>query len=155
MNDENIFQQFNEIKENIDSLKSQLSSYEGKIKILEKNVKKRIKNLNKELSKATKKNNQKTKPLSGFATPSKVSKELCYFMNTNEGTEMARTDVTRAIVSYIKEHNLENNQNKKIILPDEKLKQLLGITDADTETITYFNIQKFMNKHFISSELEL
>jgi len=76
-------------------------------------------------------------------------------MNTNEGTEMARTDVTRAIVSYIKEHNLENNQNKKIILPDEKLKQLLGITDADTETITYFNIQKFMNKHFISSELEL
>jgi len=41
MNDENIFQQFNEIKENIDSLKSQLTSYEGKIKILEKNVKKK------------------------------------------------------------------------------------------------------------------
>lgn len=151
--EDDIFQQFNEMKENISLIKSQLNLYEGKMKILEKNIKKKIKNLNKELIKSTHKNNTKIKILSGFAIPRKVSNELCYFMNKNEGTEMARTDVTRSIVCYIKENNLENHQNKKFILPDEKLKKLLGNTDEDT--ITYFNIQKFMNKHFISSELNL
>ena len=34
----------------------------------------------------------------------------------------------------------------KIIRPDESLKKLLGIEDG--EEVTYFNLQKYMNKHF-------
>ena len=42
---------------------------------------------------------------------------------------------------------LENTENSKIIAPDDKLKTLLGIEEG--QELTYFTIQKFMNKHFI------
>jgi chromatin remodeling complex protein RSC6 len=69
-------------------------------------------------------------------------------MNKQEGTQIARTDVTKALISYIKANNLQNKDNKKIILPDQKLQFLLGIKQE--EQLTYFNLQKYMNKHFIS-----
>ena len=86
---------------------------------------------------------------SGFAKPTKVTKELCEFMNKTEGSEIARTEVTRALVAYIKEHKLENETNSKIISPDNTLKNLLGLDDNDE--LTYFNIQKYMNKHFVKN----
>ena len=86
---------------------------------------------------------------SGFATPSKVTKELCEFMNKEDGTEIARTEVTKALVAYIKSHKLENTTNSQIITPDTKLKYLLGVCDGDE--LTYFNIQKYMNKHFVKN----
>ena len=61
---------------------------------------------------------------------------------------MARTEVTKSVVAYIKENCLQPNSEKKnIITPDDKLKSLLGISDEDK--LTYFNLQKYMNKHFI------
>ena len=82
------------------------------------------------------------KTASGFAKPTKISSELCKFMGKEEGTEIARTDVTKYIIAYIKENKLGQSKNIK---PDEKLQKLLGIK----EEITYFNIQKYMNKHLI------
>jgi chromatin remodeling complex protein RSC6 len=70
-------------------------------------------------------------------------------MNKDEGSEIARTDVTKALIQYIESNNLQNSDNKKIIMPDEKLKTLLGINDKKDITLTYFNIQKYMNKHFV------
>ena len=97
------------------------------------------------------KNKVNRKP-SGFAKPTKVTKELCEFMNKDEGSEIARTDVTRALIFYINENNLQNETNKKIISPDEKLKSLLDI--KEDQVLTYFTLQKFMNKHFISSKID-
>jgi chromatin remodeling complex protein RSC6 len=75
-------------------------------------------------------------------------------MNKPEGTEIARTEVTKALVNYIKENNLielgEDSKNK--IIPDNKLKSLLGIQDEELNDLTYFNIQKYMNKHFYSKK---
>lgn len=68
-------------------------------------------------------------------------------MNKSEGTEIARTEVTKTLIQYVKKNNLVNIHNKKIIYPDNKLKTLLGI--EDDKELTYFNIQKYMNKHFI------
>jgi upstream activation factor subunit UAF30 len=107
-----------------------------------------MKDLKKEVVKNKNKNNGNRKP-SGFAKPSKVTKELCEFMNKAEGSEIARTEVTRALVAYIKENKLENTSNSKIISPDDKLKVLLGLDDS--QELTYFNIQKFMNKHFVKN----
>ena len=71
-------------------------------------------------------------------------------MNKEEGTELARTEVTKAIIGYIQEHKLQNNENRRVIMPDETLKTLLGVKDA--EELNYFNLQKYMNKHFISKK---
>ena len=51
------------------------------------------------------------------------------------------------IVERCKKNNLENNENSQIIHPDEKLQTLLGIDKNDK--LTYFTLQKHMNKHFI------
>jgi len=145
----NVFDQFQTILDGLNSFKTNISLLQQQIRFLEKNVKKNMKSLNKEVTKNKSKMANKKKTLSGFAKPSKVTKELCEFMNKTEGTEIARTEVTRALVNYIKDNNLENTKNKKIISPDDKLKYLLGV--YNNEELTYFNIQKYMNKHFISA----
>jgi len=142
----NICEQFEGIIDNLGVFKGQINSLQQQLRVLEKTVKKQMKTLKKDASKNKNKGNRKP---SGFAKPSKVTKELCEFMNKTEGTEIARTEVTKALVSYIKENKLENENNSKIIKPDNKLKILLELEDG--EELTYFNIQKYMNKHFVKN----
>ena len=141
----NIFDQFGVIIDSLSHFRIQVNTIQQQIRQLEKNIKKEMKGLKKVAEKSKNKGNKKP---SGFANPTKVTKELCEFMNKQEGTQIARTEVTRALISYIKANNLQNKANKKIILPDEKLKFLLGINQE--QELTYFNLQKYMNKHFIS-----
>jgi chromatin remodeling complex protein RSC6 len=141
------FAQFEQLVEQLGVMKTQMTSMQQSIKCLEKSVKKQMKGLKKEATKTKAKGG--TRMPSGFAKPCKVTKELCAFMNKNEGTEIARTEVTRALIAYIKENKLENSTNSKIIAPDEKLKVLLGIEDG--QELNYFNIQKYMNKHFVKN----
>jgi len=138
--------QFESIMNTLSAFKTQITSVQSQIKVLEKNVKKEMNSLQKVASKNKNKGNKKP---SGFAKPTKVTKELCEFMNKEEGSEIARTEVTRALISYIETNHLKNESNKKLILPDEKLKGLLGLEENDE--LTYFNLQKYMNKHFIKS----
>jgi len=144
--DNNLFEQFEGVVTGLGLVKTQIVNLQQSLKQLEKNVKKQMKGLKKEVVKNKNKGNRKP---SGFAKPSKVTKELCEFMNKTEGTEIARTDVTKALVSYIKENKLENTNNSKIIKPDNKLKNLLELEDG--QELTYFNIQKYMNKHFVKN----
>ena len=144
---DDMFLQFENVVNQLGLMKNQITGIQQNIKQLEKNVKKQMKGLKKNFEKKTK--NKGNRQPSGFAKPSKVTKELCDFMNKKEGTEIARTEVTRALVAYIKENKLENATNSKIISPDEKLKILLGIEDG--QELNYFNIQKFMNKHFVKN----
>jgi len=145
INDESkIFDQFNDIINNLNTFKTQTIILQQSIKQLEKSVKTQLKNLKKIVIKNKIKISRNP---SGFAKPCKVTKELCEFMNKSDETEFARTEVTKSLVQYVKENHLEDINNKKNILPDEKLKNLLKIEEG--QELTYFNIQKFMNKHFI------
>jgi len=144
-----LFEKFDQLVSQLTNMKSQITGIQQNIKQLEKSVKKNMKGLKKEVVKTKNKGNRQP---SGFAKPSKVTKELCEFMNKAEGSEIARTEVTRALVSYIKENKLENTSNSKIISPDDKLKLLLGLDDS--QELTYFNIQKYMNRHFVKNSVE-
>ena len=68
-------------------------------------------------------------------------------MDVKEGTLMARTDVTKYIINYIKTNKLQGVDNKKIIQPDKALKSLLKPNKEDE--VNYFTLQKYMNKHFL------
>jgi chromatin remodeling complex protein RSC6 len=148
----NIATLFTTINDSITLFKMQLNSLQQQVKNLEKSVNKELKAVKKVSEKADKP--KKPRAPSGFAKPTKVTKELCDFMNRPEGTEIARTEVTKLLSEYIKVNNLqeqsENAKNK--IVPDDKLRSLLGISTEESTNLTFFNIQKYMNKHFISAK---
>ena len=149
--DEWVTEQFTTINDSLTLFKMQINSLQKVVKNVEKDIRKEIKTLKKD--KKTDVQKDKRAP-SGFAKPTKVTKELCDFMNKPEGSEIARTEVTKALVNYIKENNLieTNDVSKNKIVPDEKLKNLLGIQNEELNVLTYFNIQKYMNKHFYTKK---
>ena len=129
----------------LNTFKSQINAIQQQIRFLEKKVNRELNVSRKELQKRKEKK-AKRKP-SGFAKPGKISSELSLFMSKKEGELVARTEVTKHIINYIKDLNLQNSNNKKVILPNKELKKLLNV--SDDEEVTYFNLQKYMNHHFI------
>ena len=83
---------------------------------------------------------------SGFVKPTPISKELAEFLGKSDGSEMARTEVTREINAYIRTNNLQDKENGRRINPDTKLKTLLKLKKG--EELTYFNLQRYMSPHF-------
>ena len=102
--------------------------------------------LKKIVDKIQKKRENARKSPSGFAKPNKISNELCDFIGVPHGTEKSRTDITRYINSYVKEHNLNKPTNRRVILPDSKLKAILNV--KDDEEVTFFILQRLISHHF-------
>ena len=83
---------------------------------------------------------------SGFVKPTKISDELAKFLDKPVGSEMARTDVTKQLNTYIRANSLQDKENGRKINPDSKLQTLLKLKKGDE--LTYFNLQRFMSPHF-------
>lgn len=143
-NVESIETHFDNLYLTLTAFKQSISTMNNHLKLLERDMKKELRILKKVTHKQKNKGNRKP---SGFAKPSDVSVELCSFMGREKGTQIARTEVTQYLISYIKQHQLQFPENKKVILPDTKLKSLLGVDDKTQ--VTYFNLQGLMNKHFV------
>ena len=148
----NISDAFATINNSLTLFKMQFNTLQQQVKNLEKTVKKELKPTKKECKLAE--TPKPKKAPSGFAKPTKVTKELCAFMDKPEGTEIARTEVTKVLVNYIKTNNLQEQTavSKNKIVPDDKLRSLLGLKVEEINELTFFNIQKYMNKHFISKK---
>lgn len=139
--------EFTNILSVIGTLSSQLSALKTQVRALEKKAVRELKAANK-ASKRRQKAKGNRQP-SGFVKPTLISAELAKFLGKANGTEMARTDVTKEINNYIREHNLQDKTNGRKIIPDKALKALLKVKDDDE--LTYFNLQRFMSPHFAKS----
>jgi len=84
----------------------------------------------------------------GFTQPVKITPILAKFMNLSADTLISRTEVTKFLMRYIKDKQLENPDNKRQIWPDDALWELLGDDARKEVCLTHFNLQKFMSKHF-------
>ena len=142
--------QFSNIASRLKEFREFQTSLTSDVRLLQKNVQRFLKE-------TARKNKRRSKPAdgkpprapSGFAKPALISTALCTFLNKPKGTEMARTEVTKFLTTYIKEHNLQDPENKRRILPDKKLGKLLN---AGSNEVTYFNLQKYMKVHFPNKE---
>lgn len=139
--------QFDTVLSTLSAFRAQITQVQQVVRGLEKQVKREVKGLRRDAQKGKVRGNRKR---SGFAQPTKISRELCEFMEKAEGTEIARTEVTQYVIGYINDHKLQNPQNRKTIKPDDKLRKLLGVSPNDE--VTYFNLQKYMNRHFPSGK---
>jgi chromatin remodeling complex protein RSC6 len=80
---------------------------------------------------------KKTNP--ALMRPMRPSQELAEIVGSEP---LARTEITKRIWDYIKEHNLQNPANKREIIADEKLERVFG-----TRTVTMFEMTKLISKH--------
>ena len=124
------------------SILTQFNQLKVELKSLEKKTVRELKIAEKTRNKKKK----GTRAPSGFVKPAPISDELAGFLGMPFGSEMARTEVTREINKYIREHELQDKTNGRKIIPDKKLSTLLKVgNDID---LTYFNLQKYMGPHF-------
>jgi upstream activation factor subunit UAF30 len=121
-----------------------ISSLKTEYRTLEKKWTREVKTAQKQSSKRKRKAGNRAP--SGFVKPTKISDELASFLGKDKGSEMARTDVTREINTYIRAHKLQDKENGRKINPDTKLAALLKL--KKTDELTYFNLQKYMSPHF-------
>lgn len=135
--------------EKVCALSNHIKSVQSSLKLLIKEFDKQ----KKIVEKVQKKKEKAKKSPSGFAKPCKISDELCSFIGVDAGTEMSRTDITRHINSYVKEHNLNNPDNRREFFPDKKLKAILNVKDG--EKVTYFILQRLIAHHFPPSAAKL
>ena len=139
---------FSKLTSKLIELKTLQSSIMSELKILQKNIHKHVKDTKKKKKKVVDPNKPKRSP-SGFAKPALISNALCNFLGKENGTEMARTEVTKHLTEYIKTNELQDKENRRKIIPDKKLQSLLNV--PNNEVLTYFNLQTFMKVHFPKS----
>jgi hypothetical protein len=89
---------------------------------------------------------KKANPTTVFTKPVEITKELCVFLQLAPGTQISRSDVTRGVMKYAKEHQLTDKQTIK---PDATLRKLLGLTEKDNLTI--LNLQKYLKGHYVKA----
>jgi len=135
---------FTEFMTKFQTLVSSMASLKVDFKALEKKAVREIKAAQKEKAKRKRKTGNRSP--SGFVKPTLISTELAKFLGKPSGTEMARTEVTREINGYIRQHSLQDKSNGRKINPDKALASLLKIQNGDE--LTYFNLQRYMSPHF-------
>ena len=152
-NEKTIVQTSTPLQEQIKSIQCELGALTSQIRELSKKltaVDKRYAKERKQMERLQKKKKSPggsgMKHQSGIAKPGFISPELCDFLGVSKGTEMARTEVIKYVNKYIKEQKLQDQNNKKVIVPDAKLQTLLQ--SNSTDEITYFNLQTYMKPHY-------
>ena len=82
-----------------------------------------------------------------FQVPTGLTPELCAFMGRPAGSLESRSNVTKFITKYVSDNNLKNKHD---INADAKLLKLLRLNKEDK--LTYFNLQKYLNVHYLKTE---
>ena len=75
----------------------------------------------------------------GLQRPLTPSAELAAITGSGQ---IARSDVVSKMWEYIKKNNLQNPENKREILADDKLEKVFG-----TKKVTMFEMNKHLSRH--------
>lgn len=87
---------------------------------------------------------EKKKATGGFSKEYKVSPELANFLGNNN--DISRPELVKKLWDYIKLNNLQNPQDKREILSDDKLFPLFG------EKVHMFTMNKVLSKHLFNRD---
>jgi chromatin remodeling complex protein RSC6 len=144
------------VEEHINTLRKTATEATAKtgntgIKFL-RTVNSRIKQLKKDAVKvmeaAKKRPRRQAKTDGGFLKPHHVTKEIADFAGWPADSLKSRVDITNAICKYVKDNNLQDPTQRKHILPNETLRQLLQYDPSvsGNDALTYFYLQKLIGR---------
>lgn len=165
VNKETVDTDFTSMQTRIEAEISRLRESSEKVRGIKflRSINKALKTLHsdtKRVMKLKKKNNRKKNVVSGFLKPIKISPELAAFTGWNANDTYSRVTVTKHICDYIKERELYDPNDKRLIMCDDQLKSLLKYDpenppiDADGQPalLNYFRLQRYLKPHFIKIE---
>jgi upstream activation factor subunit UAF30 len=115
-------------------------------------IAKRVRQLKTDSARVSKQKTRTTRPSntsSGFMKAVKISKEMAKFTNWNHEELYTRVAVTKELCQYIKENDLQNPEDRRQILPDEKLAKLLAYDGKKDKPLTYYYLQQKIQPHFV------
>jgi upstream activation factor subunit UAF30 len=78
----------------------------------------------------------------GLTVVKEISDEMATFLG--KGKQMARTEIVKMLWVHIKEHELQNPENKREIILDDDMKAVFG---QDVERFTMFTMNKYIGAH--------
>ena len=154
VNQETLRSDLEQLKQQVEDEIQRLRSSEQKnkgVKFL-KNVNRSLKVLHSDLNKVLKskvKTVRSKNTSSGFMKPVKISSEMALFTSWDSSNLYSRVDVTKFLCKYIKDNTLQNPEDRRQILCDEKLASLLKIDTANSAPLTYPGLQQHIQQHFI------
>ncbi|KAI2512232.1 SWI complex [Fragilaria crotonensis] len=78
----------------------------------------------------------------GLSAVKEISNELAEFLG--KGKRMARTEIVKMLWEYIRENDLQNPENKREIILDDKLRRVFG---KNVKSFTMFTMNKYVSAH--------
>ena len=121
-----------------------------------RSVAKRVKGLRNDAARVMRTRKQTTRPKntsSGFMKPVQISAEMAKFTGWEPDVPRSRVDVTKYLCQYVRDNDLQNPSDRRIIRPDTQLKDLLKLKENYNEKnpLTYYSLQKSIQHHFQNS----
>ena len=74
-----------------------------------------------------------------------LSNDLEKFLLVDKGTKLTKAEVMKSVSNYIKEKNLQVQEDKRRFLPNKELSKIFGITKA--HNMTFVEINKHVSPH--------
>jgi chromatin remodeling complex protein RSC6 len=130
----------------IDQVYTELTDIRKELKNVMKFIRKintRVQDPDGEKAKARSANN-------GFNRPLRVCAELREFLGLADDELISRSEVTRRVNEYVTVNNLKQEDNKRNIILDDKLRALLN-PPADVQ-LTFMNIQRYLSPHYLKDD---
>lgn len=85
----------------------------------------------------------------GFNRKQQITEKLATFLGLEKTELVSRSEVTKSINKYITEKGLKHPENGRVLVMDDKLKELLQ--PGETQ-VTYLNLQKFLSPHYVKED---
>jgi chromatin remodeling complex protein RSC6 len=136
-----------------DTLLSEIAALRTEVKLLATTVSNEVKTLAKIVRKIKATQEDPTGEKSsvraknnGFNREQIISEKLRVFLGLPEGQMVSRSSVTRAINKYVKDNELKHPDNGRVLVLDQKLRDLLE-PPVDVQ-VTFLNLQKYLSPHY-------
>jgi upstream activation factor subunit UAF30 len=130
----------------MESLQSDIASLQKDIKSLVKLVRKiRTHQEDPEGLKAAERSKN-----NGFNRPQNITHDLAEFLGVDDSEMLSRSEVTRRVNKYIRDNDLKHPDNGRIIVMDDKIKNLLKPPDGIQ--ISFLNMQRYLSPHYVKAE---
>jgi len=128
--------------ENIDECFKTLSTQLNDMSKVTRSMQDDLKSLHKMVKQSDKSTrNKKKRPQVKMS----LSKDLEKFLSIDKGTKLTKAEVMKSVSNYIKEKNLQIQEDKRRFLPNKELSKIFGIKKP--QNMTFVEINKHVSQH--------